>query len=180
MVGVDERSRGARELLQRALLERMRVAVIDARLDGLKQLWSQTPADLKKEPMLRFEYAKGLARLNAHAEASALISSVLDAEWDGALANLYGQLHAADPLGQLASIEQWLSQYGEKPELLITAGRACLANKLWGKARSYLEAVIRLSPTPAAFLELARLAEQTQNLDEAAKLHRQGLELAAR
>ena len=169
-----------RELLQRALIERMRIAVSDARLDSLKQLWAQTPTDLRSDPALRLEYASGLARLNAHAEAVALISSVLETEWDGNLANLYGQLHASDPLGQLASIEQWLGKYGEKPELLITAGRACLANKLWGKARSYLEAVIRLEPTPAAYLELARLAEQTQNLDEAAKLHRQGLELAAR
>ena len=169
-----------RVLLHRALIERMRAAVADARLDGLTQLWTQTPAELRKDPPLRYEYASGLARLNAHSEASALISSVLDEEWDGELANLYGQLHASDPLGQLASIEQWLSAYGEKPELLITAGRACLANKLWGKARSYLEAVIRLRPTPAAYFELARLAEQTQNADEAARLHRQGLELAAR
>jgi HemY protein len=168
------------ELLHRALLERLRSAIVDARLDGLKQVWQLVPPALRDDRALRYEYASGLARLNAHAEASALIASVLDREWDGELANLYGRLHAADPLGQLASIEQWLNRYGEKPELLITAGRACLANKLWGKARSYLEAVIRLSPTPAAYFELARLAEQTQNLDEAAKLHRQGLELAAR
>ena len=169
-----------RQLLQRALLERMRAAVADTRLDALRQLWTQTPAALKSDPELRHAYASGLARLNAHAEASALIVGVLDNEWDDQLVNLYGQLHAADPLGQLASIEQWLTKYGEKPELLITAGRACLANKLWGKARSYLEAVIRLEPTPAAYLDLARLAEHTQNPDEAASLHRQGLELAAR
>lgn len=168
-----------RELLRRALMERMQATVADARLDALKQLWIQTPASLRSDPALRRVYAEGLSRLNAHAEASAVISSVLDTEWDADLANLYGQLHAADPLGQLASIEQWLSRYGEKPELLITAGRACLANKLWGKARSYLEAVIRVQPTPAAYLELARLAEQTQSLEEAARLHRQGLELAA-
>ncbi|MGQ0696917.1 MAG: heme biosynthesis protein HemY [Panacagrimonas sp.] len=169
-----------RELLHRALRERLHAAVAEARLDALKQLWQQVPSGLKNDPVLRLEYASGLARLNAHAEASALIASALATQWDADLANLYGQLHAADPLGQLASIEQWLNQYGEKPELLITAGRACLANKLWGKARSYLEAVIRVNPSPAAYLELARLAEQTQNGDEAAKLHRQGLELASR
>ena len=169
-----------RELLQRALFERMRASVSDARLDALKQLWQQTPPSLRQDASLRLEYIGGLARLNAHAEASALISETLSREWDSGLANLYGQLHADDPLGQLASIEQWLGQYGEKPELLITAGRACLANKLWGKARSYLEAVIRLSPTPAAYMELANLCEQTQNLEEAARLHRQGLELASR
>lgn len=169
-----------RELMHRALLERLRAAIAETRLDGLKQVWAQVPAALREDPVLRLEYTRGLLRLNAHAEASSLIASALDREWDGDLAGLFGQLHANDPLGQLANIEMWLNRYGEKPELLITAGRACLANKLWGKARSYLEAVIRISPTPAAYLELARLAEQTQNAEEAAKLHRQGLELAAR
>lgn len=169
-----------RELLGHALSERMRTAIGEARLDALKQLWDQAPASLRHDPALRLRYARGLAQLNAHAEASALIASVLKTEWDGPLANLYGELHATDTVGQLASIEQWLNQYGEKPELLITAGRACLANKLWGKARSYLEAVIRVAPSPAAYLELARLCEQTQNQEEAARLNRQGLELAAR
>ncbi|MGQ0501934.1 MAG: heme biosynthesis HemY N-terminal domain-containing protein [Panacagrimonas sp.] len=169
-----------RELLVRALSERLDGAMDEARLDGLKQVWQAAPAALRNDPDLRLKYASGLARLNAHAEASALIASTLSTQWDADLANLFGQLHAADPLGQLASIEHWLTQYGEKPELLITAGRACLANKLWGKARSYLEAVIRLHPTPAAYLELARLAEQTHNAEEATRLHRQGLELASR
>lgn len=168
------------ELLKRALLERMKAAVAELRLETLKQVWQQTPQALRGDAALRLQYAQGLAQLNAHADAAALIVESLGREWDAGLAQLYGQLLASDPLGQLASIEQWLGQYGEKPELLITAGRACLANKLWGKARSYLEAVIRLQPTPAAYLELARLCEQTQNADEAARLHRQGLELAAR
>jgi HemY protein len=168
-----------REYLLRALGERMKLAIAGARLDDLKQLWSQTPVALRRDPGLRRIHAGGLARLNAHAEAAALIASVLNEDWDGELVTLYGELLATDPVGHLASIEQWLKQYGEKPELLITAGRACLANKLWGKARSYLEAVIRVRPSAAAYLELARLCEQTQNPEEAARLHRQGLEMAA-
>lgn len=169
-----------RELLTQALSERMVTAIGEARLDALKQLWEQTPPGLKNDPGLRLTYARGLAQLNAHAEAAALIAAVLKNEWDGPLANLYGELHSTDTVGQLASIEQWLNLYGEKPELLITAGRACLKNKLWGKARSYLEAVTRVAPSPAAYLELAKLCEQTQNVEEAAKFNRQGLELAAR
>lgn len=166
--------------LLRALIERMQAAVTDARLDDLRQLWEKTPAALRRELPLRRTYAHGLARLNAHAEAAALVANVLNEQWDAELATLYGELIANDPIGHLASIEQWLNQHGEQPELLVTAGRACLSNKLWGKSRSYLEAVIRLQPTPAAYLDLARLCEQTQAPEEAARLHRQGLELAAR
>lgn len=169
-----------RQMLQKALFERMRVAVDEARLEDLKNLWRQTPAHLQTDPALRSQYVHGLARLNAHAEASDLISRTLAREWDAELVQVFGQLHSTDSLGQLASIEQWLGLYGEKPELLITAGRACLANKLWGKARSYLESAIRVEPTPAAYLELARLCEQTQNAEEASKFMRKGLELASR
>lgn len=167
-------------LLALALRHRMQAAVDDARLDALKTLWQQTPSALRQDPGLRLAYIEGLTRLNAQAESAALISSALAKQWDADLVRLYGQLQLEDPLGQLATIELWLTQYGEKPELLITAGRACRANKLWGKARSYLEAVIRSAPSAEAYLELARLAEQTHNGEEATNLFRQGLEHAAR
>src|SRR3546814_4279834 len=106
-----------------------------------------------------------MARLKAQAEALAFVNNVLKKEWDADLAAIYGELHADDPLSQLASIENWLNQYGERPELLITAGRVCLRNKLWGKARSYLDAMLRVAPSAAAYLELARLDRKSTRLN---------------
>lgn len=168
-----------RHMLERALLERLRAAESEARLDQVKALWDATPRDSRQWPALRLQYARSLARLNAQAEALALAADTLAQEWDAGLAAIYGELQAADVLGQLAAIEQWLSRYGERSELLVAAGRACLRNRLWGKARSYLEAVVRVAPSAAAYLELARVCEQTQNADEAQKFYKQGLELAA-
>lgn len=167
-------------LLAMALRHRMLEAIAQAHLDTLKSLWQRAAAPLRQDADLRRTYVRGLLALNAHAEAGALITTTLARNWDAELVEIYGALQTTDPLGQLATIEQWLTQYGERPELLVTAGRACRANQLWGKARSYLEAVIRQQPSPLAYLELARLAEQTQNTDEATRLLRQGLELAAR
>ncbi|HWY24167.1 MAG TPA: hypothetical protein VNX47_04565, partial [Nevskia sp.] len=87
-------------------------------------------------------------------------------------------LHSNDPISQLAAVEQWLTQHGARPELLQVAGRVCLRNKLWGKARSYLEAGLQAAPTPQGYLDLARLCLDTQQPEEAAKYYRQGLELA--
>ena len=169
----------ARDWLIQAIGERLQEAQHEARLDQFKALWAAAPRAFRSEPPLRRIYASGLARLNAQAEALALVAETLNREWDAVLAALYGELHAEDPLAQLAAIENWLNKYGERPELLVTAGRACLRNKLWGKARSYLEAVVTVAPTPAAYLELARLCEQTQNVAEAQKFYRLGAELAA-
>ncbi|MEW6167363.1 MAG: heme biosynthesis HemY N-terminal domain-containing protein [Pseudomonadota bacterium] len=168
-----------REMLERALIERLRAAERDARLDQLKALWSATPAECRQWPAVRLQYARGLVRLNAQAEALALAGDTLAREWDADLAALYGEIEPADALNQLAVIEQWLTRYGERPELLVAAGRACLRNRLWGKARSYLEAVARVTPSAAAYLALARVCEQTQNAEDAQKFYRQGLELAA-
>ena len=168
-----------RAMLERALGERLRLAEGEARLERVKALWAQTPTDARQWSVVRLQYARSLARLNAQAEAMALASDTLAREWDAGLAELYGQLEPADALGQLAAIEQWLTRYGERPELLIAAGRACLRNRLWGKARSYLDAVVKLAPSAAAYLALARVCEQTQQPEEAQRFYRQGLELAA-
>lgn len=98
-----------RELLERALAECLGEAVAEARLDRLKAIWEAAPREVRVHPPLRRDYIAGLARLNAHPEALALVSEVLNREWDPALALLYGELHAGDPLTQLAAIEGWLS-----------------------------------------------------------------------
>ena len=166
-------------LMHRAMAELIAQAESAGQLDRLKALWDASGSELRREPALRLLYARALHRLNADAEAAALIGEALRHDWDGELVTLYGHLHGSDGVTRLASIEQWLSQYGERVELLLTAGQACLQNKLWGKARSYLETAARTQPSPGAYLELARLAEQTQNPDDAARYYRMGLELAA-
>lgn len=165
--------------LQRASLGGlMRAAVDQARLDRLKALW-ESAGSYRDDAALRRDYAGGLARLNADADAMALIAQTLAQRWDPALARIYGDLHSNDPIAQLATVEQWLGQYSDQPELLQVAGRVCVRNKLWGKARSYFEGALQKTPTPQVYLDLARLCQDTQAAEEAAQFYRKGLELAA-
>ena len=62
---------------------------------------------------------------------------------------------------------------------MLTAARLCLRTELWGKARSYLETVIALRPTPDAYHEYGRLLTQLGEGDAAADAYRDGLNLAA-
>jgi HemY protein len=159
---------------------RMDAALSRSRLDEFKGAWEALPAALRAEPELRQTYVSGLLRLNAESDATAQITAALRQTWDGPLAKLYGGLQGIDALTQLATAEQWLVQYGEKPELLLIAARACSRNRLWGKARSYLEGLVRVQPSVEAYLELAQLCQQTQAPEDAARYYRQGLELAAK
>jgi HemY protein len=163
----------------RALREGMVQAAATARLDTLKQLWDSAPPDIRAAAEVRRAFVSGLARLGAETEAAAQITHMLKSEWDDALVAVYGELEGLDPVTQLATVEGWLTQQGDKPELLLAAGQVCTRNQLWGKARSYLDGALKQQPTPAAFLALARLCEKTRQPDEAALFHRRGLELAA-
>jgi HemY protein len=42
------------------------------------------------------------------------------------------------------------------PSLLLTLGRLCLQNSLWGKARDYLENSLQVQRNPEACAELAQ------------------------
>ncbi len=167
-----------RELSVAAYAGLLQVAAREARLETLKALWESAGA-LRGQPALRRAYARGLITLNAHAEAAAQIAQGLREGWDGELALLHGELVPADALTHLATVEHWLGEFGEKPELQWVAGRTCANARLWGKARSYLDALLRQQPTPAVYRELAKLSDATQNPAEAARFYKQGLELAA-
>jgi HemY protein len=165
--------------LQRASLRGLLLAAVEqARLDRLKALW-ESAGSYRNDPELRRDYARGLARLNADADAMALIAQTLEQRWDPVLPAIYGDLHANDPIAQLATVEQWLGRYSDQAELLQVAGRVCVRNRLWGKARSYFDAALQRAPTPQIYLDLARLCQDTQANEEAAQFYRKGLELAA-
>ena len=167
-----------RALYARALREALVEAATRARLDALKSLWDTAPAPVRGEAEVRRAYVRGLARLGADTEAAAQVTQMLVAEWDGALVEVYGELEGIDPMTQLATVEGWVNQQGESAPLLLAAGRVCMRNQLWGTARSYLDGALKLQPTPAAFLALARLCEKTRQPEDAALFHRRGLELA--
>lgn len=168
-----------RELYGQALRQALLRAGETARLDALKSAWETTPAEFRARSDIRGAYLRGLARFGADAEVAAQIVQMLKTGWDAELVEIYSELGALDPVGQLATVEQWLNQHGEKAELLLAAGRVCTRNRLWGKARSYLDAALRLQPSADVYLALAKVCEQAKQPEEAGLFYRRGLELAA-
>jgi uncharacterized protein HemY len=62
--------------------------------------------------------------------------------------------------------------------LLLSLGRLCARQGLWGKAESYLEASVSVEPTYTGHLELARLDEKLGNTDASRRHYRESLDLA--
>lgn len=141
----------------------------------LDHAWSAVPKKLRREAALRLAYFEGLLRVGLHDRAEKELAAALKSNWQPPLVRLFGLVEGADATKQLKKAETWLKNRGEDPDLLLTAARLCLRNELWGKARSYLETVISLRPTPEAYQEYGALLTQMGEADAAADAYRDGL-----
>ncbi|RMH83197.1 heme biosynthesis protein HemY [Pseudomonas sp. AOB-7] len=146
-------------------------------LQPLTQAWQQLSAPLRQEPELIAAYVEQLRRLGAQEEAEQVLRSALKRAYDSRLARFYGVLRGADPAQQLHTAELWLKQHPQDPALLLTLGRLCLQNQLWGKARDYFETSLKLERHPETCAELARLLAQLGELERSNQLLQESLGL---
>jgi HemY protein len=157
-----------RKLLERAGREPERLPLI----------WKGVPADVRQEPEIIEDYASQLIKLQRWDLAEPVLYKTIKREWNEPLVELYGKCHIVDGSNQLSKAESWLPLHEKSPALLLALGRLCLHNKLWGKARSYLETSINFNPTAEAYRELGLLLERMGESEGATFNYRAGLELA--
>ena len=166
-------------------IEMWTVRVHKEALDGAADVevldftWKGIPRRLKADITLLEAYYNGLMRAGLHDRAEKELASSLKSNWCGPLVRLFGLVEATDTTKQLKRAEGWLKNHGEDPDLLLAAARLCLRNELWGKARSYLETVISMRPTPEAYQEYGALLARLGEADAAAEAYRDGLGMVA-
>jgi HemY protein len=141
--------------------------------------WKNVAKRLRSDVGILDAYYMNLMRAGLHEKAEKDLATELKAEWRGPLVRLFGLVEGPNPTKQLKRAETWLAKHGDDADLLLAAARLCLRNELWGKARSYLETVISLRPTPEAYQEYGRLLTQLGETDAAADAYREGLGMVA-
>jgi HemY protein len=141
--------------------------------------WKEIPKPHRADVGLLEAYYKGLMRIGLHEKAEKELAATLKSHWLGPLVRLFGLVQGSDASKQLKRAEGWLSSHSDDPDLLLTAARLCLRNELWGKARSYLETVISLRPSPEAYQEYGALLNQLGHTDAAADAYRDGLSMTS-
>lgn len=167
----------AEQLRVQAWLEKIRQ---QEDLAGLKSCLKNIPAEFKRRSKVAATAAQALIKQDGGSLAQQLLTDSLNAQWDCELVTLYGDCTSGDVVAQIEQAEKWLNQHREDAGLLLALGKLCLHQKLWGKARSYLDASISIAPSNAAYNELARLAEKLGKPDEAFKYHQSAMALAKR
>jgi HemY protein len=146
----------------------------------LVRYWRSVPSAEKLDLPLAQRAAQELAAAGACAESARLIEDYLDDNWESALLVDYVDCNGGDVLGRIAHCEKWLLEHPKDAALLLALGRLCARQQLWGKAQSYLEASLAVTPGCDAHIELARLCDQLERPDEANRHYRSAANCLAR
>lgn len=137
---------------------------------GLAECWQRT------EDRLDARVARTAARLFIAAgdcrRAHEIVAAALESEWDEELILLYVECLGTDVLAQIECAEKWLKSRPRDRALLLTLGRLCLQQDLWGKAQSYLEASLSEGPSRSAHIALAQLFDRIGRPEDAGRHYR--------
>lgn len=169
-----------------ALAERLELQAFRSLLAGsggkgaepvLTAVWQRVPKELAYRAELVREYAQRLIECGAPDQAEAVLYRGVTRQWSQELIYLYGLVDGSQPDRQLRRAEEWLAGHETDAILLLTVGRLCRRNALWGKARQYLESCIRSGGAYEAFNELAGVLEKMGERESALVYYRRGLAL---
>lgn len=147
-------------------------------MQRLREAWQKVPAELKSDGLVARAAAESFIQLGAGAEAHRIIENSLESHWDSQLVPLYAEGLDENTVEQIQKAEAWLPSHTRDAALLLTLGRLCAHESLWGKAKSYFEASLAVESSHSAHLELARLARSTGKEDDAGRHSEAAMHLA--
>ena len=166
----------ADQIRRYALAENLKRQALDTR--SLEEAWRKVPQQEKTNRRVAAAAAQCFISLGGCLKAHLIIEETLAEEWDSELVALYAECDGGDTVSRIERAEAWLKNHTDDGTLLLTLGRLCAQQELWGKAQSYLDASIAIEPSYSAHLVLAQLHERLGNADAARKNYRESLDLA--
>ena len=143
--------------------------------EKLKHLWKSISRELKKDSDIIEIYCDKLLLLNDNDEAELILRNAIKKDWQPNLVKQYGLVKSSMLEKQLTFAESLSRDHDNHPILLLTLGRLCMYNDLWGKARAYLEASIGNKEMPETYKELGLLMEYLNEPQLAAEYFKKGL-----
>jgi HemY protein len=163
------------QLRRQAVIESIKRKAVDDK--SLRDYWDRLSADDRQDARVAATAAQSFIALGGCEDAHRIVEEGLERQWDASLLAIYSECFGSDVRQQLERAEKWLQQHPRDAVLLLTLGRLCARQGLWGKARSYLEASLSIEPTHSSHLELGRLLEREGKPAEAAVEYQKALEV---
>jgi HemY protein len=160
----------------KAHLQTLRHLIKHHQTAALTKTFDALPKAIATNPEVIAEYAHYLIKTKQYDLAEACLRQTLRKHFDERLIELYGQIK--DPKAQLSLAESLLKTHPNSAALYLCLSRISQTNKLWGKAKTYIEESLKRHKTPAAFAELGGILEQIGDHEEAKEAYKQGVLLA--
>ena len=139
---------------------------------SLKEFWRKMSAADRLDAGLVDAGARAFIALGMGVDAQEVVERALANQWDSDLALLYADVPSEKPLTQIERAESWLKSHPNDATLLLALGKLCAAEKLWGKAQSYIEASLSVEPSRAAHAAYAQLMDKMGKPEEALHYNR--------
>jgi HemY protein len=127
---------------------------------ALRACWESMAPRLRDDERLRERFFLALSRCELVEDVEQLLRQELERRWSARLADLYSQLDDSPAARRLEWLEERLLIEQENPATLLACGRCALQARLWGRARSYLEAAVGRQPDLTGYRLLARTLEE--------------------
>lgn len=157
-----------------------RLAHAETDSGALTTVWDSLSRRMRADPLVLHVHVLRLLDAGARTVGERRLRQHLERHWDERLARDYGLVEHENPNRQLDHAEAWLKDHGRSPMLLLSLGRLAARNRLWGKARVYLESSIESGATAEAYHELGMLLDELGEIGAAREHYRAGLALAVR
>lgn len=136
---------------------------------GLTAQWQRVPKHERTLPAVAVQAAAAFNQADLGLQARMILEAALAEHWDDRLLRAYAHCTENSAATRIEQAERWLAKRGKDAALLGTLGALCMHEKLWGKARQYLEESLALHPSKQAHTWRAQLAEATADAPAAAE-----------
>jgi HemY protein len=159
-----------------AHIQNLEQAAHDA--EELRAYWQRIPRRERGDARISIAAARCFNAISDCEASREIIEQALELEWDPDLVLLYSECPGEDTMTRIERAERWLKQsHSNDPDLLLSLGKLCARQGLWGKAESYLDASLSLEESYSAHMVLAKLYE-TDNPEKARAHYEKSLDLA--
>ena len=167
VIASDEAEKIRKRLLMENLSRLYEKAVngSDSEQAQLRKQWKKNPQQFQQDAEAVGYYSNLLLDLGDKEQAAKTIEHALEKCWNADLIRQYGAIDYDSHSRQLLVAEGWLKSRPADAELLLTLARLCMRGRLWGKAREYYEASIKIKPTVYALGELGRMLRQLGEME---------------
>lgn len=142
-------------------------------------VFKRLPSSLRGRPRVVRALAAACVPGDPDAAAEVLERS-LKRGYDAGNVAVYAALESIPAATRLRVLEEWLSRYGERDDLLKAAGRVALEAGFWGRARGYLGKLRSRGPDAETAFLLGQVAEKEGRAADACEAYRTGLQEAVR